>query len=338
MERSRRIGCLLVEGEADGERLWEALADLSPAVERADDSSGRLCFLLEAGGVALRYGHEAAWGQVALAEVTAAGGGPARLGLAHTRFGAEVAARLANAEQPCEIVAAPEARWLAPLPLEWLPLPGEALRRLRVLGLLTMGQLAALPQAAVAEQFGPESLTGWRWARGQDDRAVRGRRCQTVLARQMFVAPEARLEALLATAQRLAERALDDLPVDKRAWAIRQLGLVALTETGAQLATEGWLGDTPGAETMRGMLERLLRRWQGQAEVGLVELTVWLWGLEPAPSRQLSLLEAQETDLRWRQVVEVLGRRYPDGLLRSVLANPDAPILTERYTLQRWQA
>jgi len=125
--------------------------------------------------------------------------------------------------------------------------------------------------------------------------------------------------------------------VDRHAWAIRQVGIVALTDDGERLAAETWLGDTPGQETMCAVLARLIAQFHGEGE-GIVELTVYLWGLEPAPRRQLSLLEAQETDLRWRQVVEVMGRRYPDGLLRSVLAHPEAPILTERYALQRWQA
>jgi hypothetical protein len=331
--RSQRIACLLAGGDADDERLWETLTDFSPAVESVE---GGRRFLCEASGVALRYGSESAWGQAALAEVAAAGGGAARLGLAHTRFGAEVAARLASAERPCWIVAEPEARWLAPLPVEWLPLQGEALRRLRVLGLLTMGQLAALPGAAVAEQFGPESLVAWRWARGQDERPLIGRRCQMVTASHLLDAPEARGEELLATAVYLAERALCDLPVDRHAWAIRQVGITALTDDGERMTAETWLGDTAGQETMCAVLARLIAQFHGEGE-GIVELTVYLWGLEPAPKRQLSLFEGQETDLRWRQVVEVLGHRYPDGLMRSILANPEAPILTERYALQRWQ-
>ncbi|NLF02601.1 MAG: hypothetical protein GX601_16660 [Anaerolineales bacterium] len=334
----RRIACLL-GGEAAtaeiAERLWEALGAHTPAVER--DESLPVAFYLDAAGVAPRYGTEAGWCRTVLAEARTLGSAKARLGLAGCKFAAWVAAQTTQFEQSWQVVEEHDARFLAQLPVDWLPLTQETLRRLRVLGLHTLGKLAALPGAAVSEQFGPESLTAWRWARGQDERPLIGRRCQMATASHLLDAPEARGEELLATAVYLAERALCDLPVDRHAWAIRQVGIVALTDDGERLAAETWLGDTPGQETMCAVLARLIAPFHGEG-AGIVELTVQLWGLEPAPRRQLCLLEAQETDLRWRQVVEVLGRRYPDGLLRSVLANPDAPILTERYALERWQA
>ena len=334
----RRIAFLLVSETTTAEiaeRLWEALGAHTPAVER--DESLPIAFYLDAAGVAPRYRNEAGWCRAVLAEARTLGSDQAHLGLAGCKYAAWVAAQTTQPEQSWQIVGEPDARFLAQLPVDWLPLTKETLRRLRMLGLHTLGKLAALPGAAVSEQFGPESLTAWRWARGQDERPLIGRRCQMVAASHLFDAPEARGEALLVTAAHLAERALCDLPVDRHAWAVRQVGIVALTDDGARVAAETWLGDTPGQEMMCAVLARLIAQFHGEGE-GLVELTVQLWGLEPAPRRQLSLLEAQETDLRWRQVVEVLGRRYPEGLMRSVLANPEAPILTERYALQRWQA
>ncbi len=330
-----RIGCLLL---ADcpplvSEALWEALGAHSPSIERAEGEPLR--YYLDALGVAPRYGDEAGWCRAALGEVHALGLAGARLGVAGSRFAAEIAAQLAPAEPGYRVVTGSDAHFLAPLPLDGLPLSNEARRRLRLLGLDTMGRLAALPGHAVAEQFGPESLTAWRWARGQDERPVIGRRCQTFAASYSFEVPETRAEALLATAAYLAQRALASLPVDRRAWAIRRATLTARTAEGETLAHSAWLGETPGPETLRALLARMVPHLAGEGE-GLTELTVSLWGLEPAPGRQLSLLETYEGDPRWRQVAQLMQHKYPDGLLRPAPADPDAPILTERYTLRAW--
>lgn len=333
---SHRIACLIVAGgrPREAERLWEVLGGYSPSVEREEADPWR--FYLDAGGVAPRYGDEAGWGHAVLADAWAAVGA-ARLGLAGSKFAAGVAARTALPATNLHVVTEPDAAFLAPLPLDELPLSDEAQRRLRLLGMHTMGQLAALPRVAVAEQFGPESLTAWRWARGQDDRPVRGRRCRTVAASHDFGAPETRAEALLVVATHLAERALRDLPVGRRAWAIRRVRLEARTAEGEALRVGARLGDVPGPETLRALLGRMIGRLPRRGEsAGIAELTVSLWGLEPAPARQLALLEAQDTDPQWRQVVRFLQRRYPGNLLRPVLADPEAPIPTERYALRVW--
>lgn len=333
--RSRRIGCLLLSAcpPLVSEALWEALGAHSPSVERAEGEPLR--YYLDALGVSPRYGGEASWCRAVLGEAQALGLAEVRLGVADSRFAAEVAAQTAQADPGYQAVSGSDARFLAPLPLNALPLSDEARRRLRLLGIETMGKLAALPSHAMAEQFGPESLTAWRWARGQDERPVQGQRCQTFAASYSFDVPEARAEALLATAVHLAERALADLPVDRRAWAIRRATLAARTAEGETLAHSAWLGETPGPKTLRALLARMIAHLGGEGE-GLVELRLSLWGLEPAPGRQLSLLEAYESDPRWRQVVQRMQLKYPDGLLRPTPADPEAPILTERYTLQAW--
>ncbi len=333
----RRIACLRGEEAAPPEaveRLWEALGAHTPAVER--DASAPALFYLDAVGVAPRYGSEAAWGGAVLAEARLLGI-EARLGLAESKFAARLAAGLAQLGGP-RIITEPDARFLAPLPVESLPLTVETLRRLRVLGLHTLSKLSALPGVAVAEQFGAESLVAWRWARGQDERLVAGRRCQIVSASREFDAPEARQEGLLAMAVRLAEQALRDLPVERRTWALRWVKVEARTAEGESLAHKAWLGEAAGQETVRALLGRMVGRLRSPESEGVVELTVTLWGLEPAQGRQLMLMEEQETDLRWQQVAEIIRRRYPDGLLRPVAVDLNAPILAERYALAPWPA
>lgn len=335
---ARRVACLLVGDAAPSEvaeQLWAALGAHSPAVEREEASP--LTFYLDATGVAPRYGSEDGWGQAVLSEARAVGLADVWLGLAGNKFAAWAAARTAEPGGLC-VVSEPEARFLAPLPVDWLPLTEETLRRLRVLGLHTLGRLAALPAVAVAEQFGAESLTAWRWARGQDERPVQGRRCQAFSATGRFEIPETRQQGLEEAAVRLAKRALRDLSVDRRAWALRRVALEALTAEGEALTHSAWLGEAPGPQTLRALLQRMVAHLHSEESEGIAALTVSLWGLEPAPGRQLTLLEAQESDLHWRQVVQSLQRKYPHDLVRPVLAHPDAPILTERYALQAWSS
>ncbi|MBI2323255.1 MAG: DNA polymerase Y family protein, partial [Chloroflexi bacterium] len=72
-----------------------------------------------------------------------------RIGVAGGPFTALVAARLAP-PSGMRVVPSPEtAKLLAPLPIGFLPLPPDALRRLDLLGLRSIADLAALPFAAV---------------------------------------------------------------------------------------------------------------------------------------------------------------------------------------------
>jgi protein ImuB len=98
---------------------------------------------------------------------------PARLGVAPTRFAAVAAATRARVRRP-EIVG--DGRgivrdYLAPLPVALLrarPVLAELPEALERLGVMTLGELAALPTAAVADRFGTLGLTAHDLARGGD--------------------------------------------------------------------------------------------------------------------------------------------------------------------------
>jgi len=350
--RASRIACLSLR-EAPGpalEPLWEALAAHTPAVEWSLEDAAR--FYLDATGMGDRYGDEGAWCRAVLAGVRpiiGAEGRHARLGVANTRFGAQLAAGIAPSSPAYRVVAEPDARFLAGQALDWLPLDPESVRRLHLYGIHAIGGLAALPVASVVEQLGPESLNAWRLAGGQDARPVVGRRCQTFTASHPYDEPETRFEALVEGAARLAERALADLPVSRTVWAIRRVTVQVEFVSGGSWSREGWLGDSPGQEMLRGLLERLLAmlqapgqeadRQSGGGELdalaleadGVAEMTVSLLGLEPVPGRQLQLFEAQETDRQWQQIVSALTRKHAAGLVRAEMVDPEAAILPQRY-------
>ncbi len=96
----------------------------------------------------------------------------ASVGLARTKFAAEQAARAAPMGRGVVVPAGDERSYLAPLPLDLLPIDLEMQRRLGMLGVHTLGSLAALPRPAVVRQFGPHAGPLHDLASGVDPRPV----------------------------------------------------------------------------------------------------------------------------------------------------------------------
>jgi hypothetical protein len=103
-----------------------------------------------------------------------------------------------------------EAAFLADLSVEDLPVSVEMRRRLRLLGLSRLGQLARLPQGAVAAQFGGEGARAWELAHGVDRSPVIPYRPPRVITERLaFPAPVETIDALLIATRTLLRRALD---------------------------------------------------------------------------------------------------------------------------------
>src|SRR5579871_673498 len=85
-----------------------------------------------------------------------------RLGAADGKFAASVAARLATTSGMHVVPTPDTSTFLAPLPISHLPLPPEVIQRLELLGLHTMGDLAALPFSAVQAQLGSPGARAWQ--------------------------------------------------------------------------------------------------------------------------------------------------------------------------------
>ena len=114
----------------------------------------------------------------------------AAVGIAGGKFAARTVARttrpgLAKALPPGE-----EAAFLAPLPVDHLPVSDSMRWRLRLLGLETMGDIARLPLGAFQPQFGPEGKRCWELAGGIDNEPLAPRvREETVVRRLQLPAP-----------------------------------------------------------------------------------------------------------------------------------------------------
>lgn len=95
-----------------------------------------------------------------------------QIGIASCRFVAECAARAAPLGGCLRIEKGREAHFLAPFPITWLPATEETARRLELLGVTTLGQLARLGKDPLYQQFGEEGLLLWELALGIDERPL----------------------------------------------------------------------------------------------------------------------------------------------------------------------
>jgi protein ImuB len=168
-------GLVLVEQDpAAAEEAWEQILRSLEDAGFAVDPAGVGCVYFETRGVERLYGGLEPALKRALAAV-----GPtwdARLGAAERRFAALAAA---NVARPGQVLVVSDDRlrdFLAPLPLELVPLEPRRRAELRELGVKKVGELAGLPGAAVAERLGPDGRRAWGLARGGKAARVRGRR------------------------------------------------------------------------------------------------------------------------------------------------------------------
>jgi len=315
--------------EEDFVQIGDTLQRYSPAVE--DDIAASL-FYIDAGGLSRLYESEGRWSETVLAAV----GQPARLGLAGGKFAAWLAARTVQPQTGYQ-VAAQDRSFLAPLPLHWLPLSAEAQRRLRLLGLSTIGHFAAWREVQVLEQLGPGSVVAHRWARGLDERPVQGRCRQMAQAYHTFEAPEGRHEALLEATVRLAQRALRDLPPPQAAWAIKRVSLEAILVNGEVFRRSCWLGAAPLPQTLRPLLAGMLGDLRG-AGMGVDEVGICLLGWDAAAGRQLNLFDHTGARAQMEQTLQELADKHSPGcVMQADLLDARAPLSAERFGLRAYR-
>jgi protein ImuB len=179
----------LVERDpASVEREWEEVLRRLEDTGFAVDPVEHGVVVFETKGVERLYGGV----QPALERALAAVGSTwdPRIGAAGRRFTALAAASVARPGQILIVAEKEEEAFLEPLPLSLLPLTPDRYAELEGLGLRRLGELAQLPQAAVAERLGVEGRKAWRLAHGGRKARVRGRRPVSELA-ETLVFPDA---------------------------------------------------------------------------------------------------------------------------------------------------
>ena len=90
-----------------------------------------------------------------------------RVGVGDAKFPAYVAARTSQPLGATKVPPDP-AGFLAPQPVDLLPLPATLRAELRRFGLHTLGEVAAMKQEALTDRFGAAGRRAWELAQGID--------------------------------------------------------------------------------------------------------------------------------------------------------------------------
>lgn len=259
------------------------------------------------------------------------------LGWDTSKFTAQAAARRTQPGHLRAVDAVRERDFLRPLSVSLLPLEGDAVQRLCFLGLRTLGQYAALPRAAVWQQFGRAGKLAHRCARGEDDRPIIPRRNAPQLAAETeFEAPLADRERLVAALRRLVSPLLDELRANLQACGQVRL-LVRFDDDTAQERERAFLFPVSEEDRVVRAMSQLLDglRWQAAA----TGLSVTLAQIQDAAAEQLSLFPLQDPrQEKLREVERYLASRFgaplsttsapgsSGRLRRPVLVQPGAPL------------
>ena len=130
-----------------------------------------------------------------------------RAGVADGKFPAFVAARTGR---PLEAAWVPgdAAGFLAPHPVDLLPIPAGIRAEMRRLGLRTLGRVATMSRETIADRFGPAGGRAWELSQGVDDTPlVLLKQEESIVEYASFPFPSASMELLLTTVDSLLRRA-----------------------------------------------------------------------------------------------------------------------------------
>lgn len=314
--------------------LLAALDQFSAAVE-PEPIGARARFYLDLGTLSLKRPVEVvkALGQ-AIREKS--GLAPA-VGLAKGKFPAYVAASSVKPNRASIVSPGQEALFLAPRAVMLLPLDKELAYRFHLLGLRTLGQLAALPAGAMLAQFGVQGRWLHQLARGIDDRPVKPRRLIITeqITRRFGDAIGNRL-VLAAQCQRLAAELAQRLQVQQQAG--RELRLTLHLENETTWSRVRLLRQATGqAKPLTESLILLLD--QARISCGVVGITVSLGELSPLNGEQLELfIFGGEQERRLGEVLPQLVARYGEHrFYQALVTSPLATLPEARFQLQPTQ-
>ncbi len=160
-----------------------------------------------------------------------------RIGWGRGKFAAWVAASRAKPDEAIVVPPGGERKFLSTQPIAVLSLDPDTHRRLRQLGIRTLGALAALPEEAVTAQFGAVGRRLWRLAAGHIvEPVVGGVAPEPIVAALTFFTPVGERDLIERALDQLIARALKD--PRRIGWRVQAVRLVA--------ELESWGGDEDG--------------------------------------------------------------------------------------------
>jgi nucleotidyltransferase/DNA polymerase involved in DNA repair len=259
------------------ELLSSALYDLAPVVEVHDEGVA----WLDLDGV-VRAGESIREMRRRLRNAI---GREPRLGLAPGPFSARLAAARARPGRLMQVADARE--FLAPLPSRDLPLDAEQLERLDLLGLRTLGAVAAIGPRELESQLGREGRHAVLLARGlEPDALTPWQPPMFTSAHRQFGEPVEDREALLFVARAMCGDLAGELGL--RGAGAKQIRVRVKSESDDEEARESVVRHPlSSAAELFGLVGSWLKEWRPRAPVA--ELWIELPVLEGAGRRQLRL-------------------------------------------------
>jgi DNA polymerase-4 len=285
--------------------------------------------------------------------------------LAKSKFVAQVAASLTSPNHARPVTADEEETFLAGQAVHFLPLGKETARRLSLLGIHTLGQLATLPRSSIRTLLGPSMAPGSPAGEGfaQFYRLVQERSGRRDLGDDLFLSvkanpPAGQEQAIYRFDGPVADILVLEQVVDQAATELAgRLQRAGLESRTLQLILEAEGGTTPSSATLSrrsptatprqlaGSLRELLSQANQQDAAGaslsegIVCLRVILGDLTPAAATQLSLFDGPRITNRFREALEDILTRYKPGcFFRPALTDPRHPLPERRFQLQELTA
>jgi protein ImuB len=319
-------------GVADAwDRKVAALENIGAAVESGPP--GTAWFF--AGGLKTVHGGTL---EGVLAATRRAMGGPVRLGAAPSRFAALAAASRARARRAevMPLSAAALAAAMAPLPVALLRTREETAHlpdALERFGIRTLGELAKLPRASLADRFGPSGPQARDLAQGKDTPLVAQEPAERLEERLEL--PESASGAQLQHGLGLL---IDRLLArrERRGRALRAVVLSARrVEGGPWRARVTFREPLADPRRMRLVLGVRLGELPSPTDV----LTLRAEGFGPPAGDQRSLL-AEPAAIRRARLREAVRQARsvagPDAALRIIPVDPDSRVPERRLALTPW--
>ncbi len=260
---------------------------------------------------------------------------PARIGAGPTRFCALAAALAVRSRRPLVLEGKEARRWLAARPVSLLGFREQTavlVEPLSRLGVRTLGELAKIGRAALADRFGEPGALAHRLACGEDT-PLRVRRLEERLEESMEVGDASSGEALKRVMGVLVGRLL--ARVERRGRTLR-----AVTLSARLLAGGGWrervVFRQALADPERIWLALSLRLLLLPAPAATLGLAVERFG--PPASEQGGLLaEDRARAVRAGRLREAIAQTRAvagrDAALRAVCVDPDSRVPERRVVL-----
>jgi nucleotidyltransferase/DNA polymerase involved in DNA repair len=316
------------------DQMVASLQQVSPAVEAAADAEDGFLYL------DLR-GLESLYGSLHALEHAIRTAVPPllrpRFGLSGGKFAAAAAARSASLSTVRVVPVGETQSFLAPLSIRYFDgvLAADVLHRLELLGLRTIGDLAALPLRAVQAELGPPGARAWRLAHGRDSEPIVPRSANaSVQAALRFDDPLASVEAILAALDQLLAQTFTPDTLAGR--SVRQVRLRALLSDGSSWERCYTFKEALASrEAARRALKSKLELPNGLPQAPVEELFLELLGLGGEAARQGSLFVARARQLgQIAEAARQLRARYGHVPLYHVVeVEPWSRIPERRWAL-----